>query len=50
MSPLERITGKLKEGAEAARLKRGACRVHRWRSRISSATMARHGAEPMPAM
>ena len=33
-----------------ARLKRGACRVHRWRSRTSSAATARHGAGPMPAM
>ena len=27
-----------------------ACRVHRWRSRTSSAATARHGAGPMPAM
>ena len=33
-----------------ARLKRGTCRVHRWRSRTSSAATARHGAGPMPAM
>jgi site-specific recombinase XerD len=37
-------------GRRAARLKRGACRVHRWRSRTSSAATARHGAGPMPAM
>ena len=36
--------------ARAADLTRGTCRVHRWRSRISSAATARHGAGPMPAM
>ena len=28
----------------------GACRAQLWRSRISSAATARHGAEPTPAM
>ena len=37
-------------GLRTARLKRGACRVHRWRSRTSSAATARHGVGPMPAM
>ncbi len=50
MSPLEHIALKLKEiqrrPADARRL----CRVRRWRSRISSATMARHGVKPTPAM
>jgi integrase/recombinase XerD len=35
----------------AADLTRGSsCRAHRWRSQTSSATTARHGAGPMPAM
>ena len=38
------------DAGRAARLKRGACRVHRWRSRTSSAATARRGAGPMPAM
>ena len=38
------------QGGPAARLTRRACRARRWRSRISSAAMDRHGAEPMPAM
>ena len=38
-------------GRRTARLTRGlSCRVHRWRSRTSSAATARHGAGPMPAM
>jgi integrase/recombinase XerD len=49
VSPLDRITGKLKEGAEPPEARR-ACRVHRWRSRTSSAATGRHGAGPMPAM
>ena len=42
--------GQAQGGRRTARLKRGACRVHRWRSRTSSAATARHGAGPMPAM
>jgi integrase/recombinase XerD len=38
------------QGDSAARLTRRACRARLWRLRISSATMARHGAEPTPAM
>src|SRR5438105_7957585 len=39
------------QGGSAARLKaRRACRARLWRSRISSATTARLGARPMPAM
>src|ERR1700677_4255629 len=49
VSPLDRITGKLKEGAEPPEARR-ACRVHRWRSRTSSAATGRPGAGPMPAM
>ena len=41
---------KLKEGANRPPEARRSCRVHRWRSRTSSATTDRHGARPMPAM
>jgi integrase/recombinase XerD len=47
VSPLERIAlSRLSHPHKA----RHACRVRRWRSRISSATMDRHGGKPMPAM
>ena len=42
--------GQAQGGRRTARLKRGACRAHRWRSRTSFAATARHGAGPMPAM
>jgi site-specific recombinase XerD len=43
--------GQAQGGRRTARLTRGSsCRVHRWRSRTSSAATARHGAGPMPAM
>ncbi len=38
------------DASRAANLKRNTCRVHRWRSRTSSAATARRGAGPMPAM
>jgi integrase len=38
------------QGDPAARLTRRTCRARPWRSRISSATVVRHGARPMPAM
>ena len=49
MSPLEHIARKLERAGRPPEARR-ACRVRHWRSRISSATMDRHGAEPMPAM
>lgn len=45
MSPLDHITGKLKE-AEATPDVRLACRAQRWRSLIFSATVDRHGVKP----
>ena len=43
--------GQAQGGRRTARLTRGSsCRVHRWRSRTSSAATARHGAGPMPVM
>jgi len=38
------------DAGRTARLKRSTCRVHRWRSRTSSAATARHDAGPTPAM
>ncbi len=38
------------QGDPAAQLTRRTCRARPWRSRISSATVVRHGAKPMPAM
>src|SRR5258706_1561494 len=38
------------QGDPAARLTRRACRARRWRLRISSAAIVRHGAKPMPAI
>ena len=49
MSPLEHIALKLEETGRPPDARR-ACRARLWRSRISSAAMDRHGAEPMPAM
>ena len=43
MSPLEHIAVKLKEIRSRPPDARRACRVRRWRSRISSATTGRHG-------
>ena len=43
--------GQAQGGRRTARLTRGSwCRVHRWRSRTSSAATARHGAGPMLAI
>ena len=55
MSPLDRLTPLMPGEERSPRTSRPpkarrACRVQRWRSRISSAAMARHGAKPMPAM
>ena len=48
-SPLDHLIGKIKKDDRPPDAQR-ACRARRWRLRISSATMARHGAVPMPAM
>ena len=49
MSPLEQLHSSSRRSGHPADA-RLLCRVRLWRSRISSATMARHGVKPMPAM
>ena len=49
MSPLEHLARCSRRTSRPPKARR-ACRVQRWRSRISSAAMDRHGAKPMPAM
>ena len=49
VSPLERLTLKPKQ-VEPPHKARAACRVQRWRSRISSTAMEQRGVKPMPAM
>ena len=50
MSPLDRLSAASSRRTSRPPEARRACRVQRWRSRISSATMDRRGAKPMPAM
>ena len=49
MSPLDQLARKLEETSRPPNARRS-WRARRWRSRISSATMDRRGAKPMPAM
>ena len=54
MSPLDRLTPLIPKRTSPStsrppKARRG-CRARRWRSRISSAIMERHGVRPMPAM